>query len=132
MVNHSSATLDATFAALADPTRRRILESLSQQQRRVKELAEPFAMSLPAVSKHLRVLENAGLLKRRRLGREHHIALEPAPMRNAMLWIEQYRKFWEGSLDALANYLEKTNDLSKPSKSNQPKKTKPTRKGKKS
>jgi DNA-binding transcriptional ArsR family regulator len=127
MVNYSSATLDATFAALADPTRRRILESLSQQQRRVKELAEPFAMSLPAVSKHLRVLENAGLLKRRRLGREHHIEIQPAPMRNAMQWIEQYRKFWEGSLDALADYLEKTEELSKPPT----RKTKRTRKGKK-
>jgi DNA-binding transcriptional ArsR family regulator len=132
MVNYSSATLDATFAALADPTRRRILESLSQQQKRVKELAEPFAMSLPAVSKHLRVLENAGLLKRRRMGREHHIELEPAPMQNAMQWIEQYRKFWEGSLDALADYLEKTNDLSKPVKSKQHKKSKPTKKGQKS
>jgi DNA-binding transcriptional ArsR family regulator len=118
-----------TFAALADPTRRRILESLSRQEKRVKELAEPFAMSLPAVSKHLRVLESAGLLKRRRLGREHHIELEPAPMRKAMLWIEQYRKFWEGSLDALAEYLEKTNDLSKPDKPNQRKKTKKNKKG---
>ena len=106
MVNYSSATLDATFAALADPTRRRMLESLSGRNLRVKELAKPFAMSLPAVSKHLRVLENAGLLKRRRLGREHHIELAPAPMRNALLWIEQYRKFWEGSLDSLVAYLE--------------------------
>ena len=106
MVNYLPASLDATFAALADPTRRQILESLSHQQSRVKELAEPFSMSLPAVSKHLRVLEKAGLLKRRRLGREHHIGLNPVPMRKAMQWIEQYRKFWEGSLDALADYLE--------------------------
>jgi len=119
MVNYSTLSLNATFAALADPTRRRILESLSQQQMRVKELAEPFAMSLPAVSKHLRVLEDAGLLKRRRFGREHHIEIEPAPMRNAMQWIEQYRKFWEGSLDALAAYLENQN---------QPTPTKPTKK----
>jgi DNA-binding transcriptional ArsR family regulator len=129
MVKHSPVSLDATFAALADPTRRRILESLSQQERRVKELAEPFAMSLPAVSKHLRVLESAGLLKRRRMGREHHIGLEPAPMRNAMLWIEQYRRFWEGSLDALAEYLEKTNDFSKPKTSNPRKKTEKKKKG---
>jgi len=129
MVNYSSVSLDATFAALADPTRRRILESLSHQQLRVKELAEPFAMSLPAVSKHLRVLENAGLLKRRRLGREHHIKLEPTPMRNAMQWIEQYRKFWEGSLDALAEYLEKTDDFTKPQET---KKKKKNRKGQKS
>ena len=120
MVNNSTLSLNATFAALADPTRRRILESLSQQQMRVKELAEPFAMSLPAVSKHLRVLENAGLLKRRRLGREHHIELEPAPMRNAMQWIEQYRKFWEGSLDSLAAYLENTNPPKKGKKRKHP------------
>ena len=114
MVNNSTLSLNATFAALADPTRRRILESLSHQQMRVKELAEPFAMSLPAVSKHLRVLEDAGLLKRRRMGREHHIELEPAPMRHAQIWIEQYRKFWEGSLDSLAEYLE--NNPKKPNK----------------
>lgn len=106
MVNCSPELLNETFAALADPTRRRMMEMLSQQERRVTDLAEPFAMSLPAVSKHLRVLENAGLLKRRRIGREHRIELNPAPMREAMKWIEQYRKFWEGSLDALAAYLE--------------------------
>jgi len=106
MVKHSTLSLDATFSALADPTRRRILESLSHQQMRVTDLAEPFAMSLPAVSKHLRVLEDAGLLKRRRFGREHHLELEPAPMQQAQRWIEQYRKFWEGSLDRLAEYLE--------------------------
>jgi DNA-binding transcriptional ArsR family regulator len=133
MVNYSpSFSLDATFAALADPTRRQILESLSRQQRRVKELAEPFAMSLPAVSKHLRVLENAGLLKRRRIGREHHIELEPAPMRNAMAWIEQYRKFWEGSLDALADYLENNHDLADLNNSKRLKKIKKNKKGKKS
>ena len=117
--NALSPSLDATFSALADPTRRRILESLSLRQKRVTDLAEPFAMSLPAVSKHLRVLEDAGLLKRKRFGREHHLQLDPAPMRDAQRWIEHYRKFWEGSLDSLASYLEKTN---------QPKKT---RKGKK-
>jgi DNA-binding transcriptional ArsR family regulator len=106
MVNYKLDPLDLTFAALADPTRRRILESLSHQQMRVTDLAEPFSMSLPAVSKHLRVLEKAGLLKRRRLGREHHIELEPEPMKKAHLWIEHYRKFWEGSLDSLADYLE--------------------------
>ena len=109
MVKHSPLSLDATFAALADPTRRRILESLSRQQMRVTDLAEPFAMSLPAVSKHLRVLEDAGLLKRHRLGREHLIELEAAPMRKAQDWIAQYRKFWEGSLNALAEYLESEN-----------------------
>ena len=126
MVNNSTLSLNATFAALADPTRRRILESLSQQQMRVKELAEPFAMSLPAVSKHLRVLESAGLLKRRRMGREHHIELEPAPMRQAQAWIDQYRKFWEGSLDSLAEYLENESKPKKPNKTNKPQKRKKT------
>ena len=119
MVNYQVDPLDLTFAALADPTRRRMLEALSHQQMRVTDLAEPFAMSLPAVSKHLRVLEKAGLLKRRRLGREHHLELEPAPMKKAHLWMEHYRKFWEGSLDSLADYLEndqpkKTNRKKKP------------------
>jgi DNA-binding transcriptional ArsR family regulator len=115
MVNNKSESLDYTFAALADPTRRRILEALSVENRRVTELAAPFSMSLPAVSKHLRVLEKAGLLKRRRFGREHHIELNPEPIRKANLWIEHYRKFWEGSLDSLANYLE-NNQPVKPNK----------------
>jgi DNA-binding transcriptional ArsR family regulator len=120
MVNNSTLSLNATFAALADPTRRRILESLSRQQKRVTDLAEPFAMSLPAVSKHLRVLEDAGLLTRKRFGREHHLKVEPAPMREAQLWIEHYRKFWESSLDSLANYLEKTNQPKKNKKGKKP------------
>jgi len=116
MVNNKSNTLDLTFAALADPTRRRILEQLSHKQWRVTDLAEPFAMSLPAVSKHLRVLEDAGLLKRNRLGREHHLELEPKPMKEAQVWIDQYKKFWEGSLDALADYLENNNQPNKTKK----------------
>ena len=102
-------SLDLVFSALADPTRRRMVEMLSTRQRRVTDLAAPFAMSLPAVSKHLRVLENAGLLARRRLGREHHLELNAAPIREATRWLEQYRKFWEGSLDRLAEYLESEN-----------------------
>lgn len=116
MVKQLSATLDLTFAALADPTRRRMVETLSRQQMRVTDLAEPFAMSLPAVSKHLRVLEHAGLLKRRRLGREHHLELDPAPIQRASDWIEHYRKFWEGSLDSLAAYLENEQPKTKPKK----------------
>jgi DNA-binding transcriptional ArsR family regulator len=106
MVKCSPELLNETFGALADPTRRRMMEMLAEQECRVTELAEPFAMSLPAVSKHLRVLENAGLLKRRRLGREHRLKLNPAPIHEAMRWIGQYRKFWEDSLDNLAAYLE--------------------------
>lgn len=105
MVKRSSRLLNRTFAALADPTRRRILEHLAQGDRCVTDLARPYAMSLPAVSKHLRVLENAGLVRRRRSGRVHSLKLQAAPMQQAQAWIEEYRKFWEGSLDRLDKYL---------------------------
>jgi DNA-binding transcriptional ArsR family regulator len=108
MVKYSSRTLDATFAALADPTRRQILAHLARGDRRVTELARPHNMSLPAVSKHLRVLESAGLLRRRRYGRVHEMQLNAEPLKKAAQWVEDYRKFWEGSLDRLAAYLEKT------------------------
>jgi len=110
MVNYSPKALDRTFAALADPTRRRILAHLARGDKCVTHLARPHAMSLPAVSKHLRVLEKAGLIRRRRYGRVHELKLEAMPMKKAAQWVEQYRKFWEGSLDRLANYLEKTNE----------------------
>jgi DNA-binding transcriptional ArsR family regulator len=110
MVKYNSATLNRTFAALADPTRRRILAHLARGDKRVTHLARPHAMSLPAVSKHLRVLENAGLLRRRRYGRIHEMQLEAKPLQQAAQWVEQYREFWEGSLDRLAEYLEKTNE----------------------
>jgi DNA-binding transcriptional ArsR family regulator len=112
MVKYSS-TLNRTFAALADPTRRRILAHLARGDRRVTDLARPHAMSLPAVSKHLRVLEKAGLLRRRRYGRVHEMQLDAKPLKQAAQWVEEYRKFWEGSLDRLAVYLEKTKDPSK-------------------
>ena len=108
MVKYASRTLDQTFAALADPTRRQILAHLAKGDRRVTDLARPHDMSLPAVSKHLRVLENAGLLRRRRHGRVHEMQLNAEPLKNAAQWVEEYRKFWEGSLDRLAAYLEKT------------------------
>jgi DNA-binding transcriptional ArsR family regulator len=98
---------------LADPTRRRILAHLARGNHRVTHLARPHHMSLPAVSKHLRVLEKAGLLRRRRYGRVHEMELDAEPLRKAAQWVEEYRKFWEGSLDRLAAYLEKT---SKPKK----------------
>jgi DNA-binding transcriptional ArsR family regulator len=109
MVKYSSRTLDRTFAALADPTRRQILAHLARGHRRVTDLAQPHDMSLPAVSKHLRVLEKAGLLRRRRYGRVHEMQLNAEPLKKAARWVEDYRKFWEGSLDRLAVYLEKTN-----------------------
>ena len=105
MVKCSSRLLDRTFAALADPTRRRLLEQLARGDRCVTDLARPYAMSLPAVSKHLRVLENAGLLRRRRRGRVHQLRLEAAPMQQAQAWIEEYRKYWEASFDRLDEYL---------------------------
>ena len=108
MVKYSAANLNRTFAALADPTRRRILAHLARGEQRVTQLARPHAMSLPAVSKHLRVLEKAGLLRRRRYGRIHEMQLEAKPLKQAAQWVEEYRKFWEGSLDRLAAYLEKT------------------------
>jgi DNA-binding transcriptional ArsR family regulator len=113
MVKHFSRQLDRTFAALADPTRRRILAHLAQGDKRVTHLARPHAMSLPAVSKHLRVLEKAGLLRRRRYGRIHEMQLDAKPLKKAAQWIEEYRKFWEGSLDRLADYLEQTKPRSK-------------------
>ena len=108
MVKYASRTLDRTFAALADPTRRQILAHLARGDRRVTDLARPHDMSLPAVSKHLRVLEDAGLLRRRRYGRVHEMRLDAEPLRKAAQWVEEYRKFWEGSLDRLADYLKKT------------------------
>lgn len=109
MVNHMvkcpPQLLNRTFAALADPTRRRILEDLAHGDRCVTDLAKPYRMSLPAVSKHLGVLERAGLIRRRRQGRIHHLKLEAKPMKDAQLWIEEYRRFWEKNLDRLDVYL---------------------------
>ena len=107
MVEYDSALLDRTFAALADPTRRRILAQLAKGAECVTELARPHAMSLAAVSKHLIVLEKAGLVKRRKDGRVHSMALDPKPMKEAQAWLERYRKFWEGNLDQFEKYLEK-------------------------
>lgn len=104
MVNYSNA-LDATFGALSDPTRRAILARLAQGEAMVTELAEPFRMSLPAISKHLRVLESAGLLEREIDGRVHRCRLAAAPMKNAVAWIAPYRAFWEKQFDALETYL---------------------------
>ena len=105
MVKCSPSLLNRTFAALSDPTRRRILEHLAQGDRCVTDLARPYSMSLPAVSKHLRVLEKAGLVRRKRDGRVHRLKLEAKPMQQAQAWIEEYRKFWEESFDRLDEYL---------------------------
>jgi len=106
----SEALLSATFSALSDPTRREILMRLRSGELTVGELAEPLAMSGPAVTKHLKVLEAAGLVGRRRDGRKHVLKLNAGPMKQAEQWINFYRKFWEESLDRLADYLENENN----------------------
>ena len=108
MVKYYDDQLSRVFRALSDPTRRAILERLTSGQCTVGDLAEPFEMSLPAVSKHLNVLQNAGLLKRRRDGRIQRCQLDPVPLRAAADWIEHYRAFWEEQLDQLERYLRET------------------------
>ncbi len=99
-------TIDATFAALADPTRRAILARLSAGEASVTELAEPFQMSMPAVSKHLKVLERAGLIARGRAAQSRPCRLHAEPLREVADWVEKYRQFWEQSLDRLEEYLQ--------------------------
>ncbi len=106
MVKYLSNTLDATFGALADPTRRSILERLIAGEASVTSLAEPFDMSLPAVSKHLRVLEKAGLLTQEKDGRVRRCRMDAGPMKEASVWVGRYRIFWEEQLDSLADYIE--------------------------
>ena len=97
--------LSATYAALADSTRRAILARLATGEASVTELAEPFEMSLPAVSKHLKVLERAGLIARSRQAQWRPCRLEAAPLKDAADWLEEYRRFWEESFDRLDEYL---------------------------
>lgn len=97
--------LDATFSALADPTRRAILGRLQSGPATVGQIAQPFSMSLNGVSKHLRVLERAGLVRREVNGREHRLYLRAEPLRAAASWTASYRSFWEGALDALDRHL---------------------------
>lgn len=105
----TSDHLSATFAALADPTRRAILARLLTGEASVSELAEPFEMSMPAVSKHLRVLERAGLIARRREAQFRHCRIEPGPLKDAAQWMERYREVWEGRFDRLDAYLQQMN-----------------------
>jgi DNA-binding transcriptional ArsR family regulator len=97
--------LSATFAALADPTRRAILARLASGEASVTELAEPFEMSMPAVSKHLKVLEHAGLIARGREAQWRPRRLEPAPLKEVARWVGGYRRFWEASFERLDDYL---------------------------
>jgi DNA-binding transcriptional ArsR family regulator len=98
--------LSLTFGALADPTRRAILARLASGEASVKELAEPFEMSLPAVSKHLKVLERAGLISRGREAQWRPCRLEPGPLKDLDAYLQNYRQFWEESMDRLGEYLE--------------------------
>lgn len=115
MVTNGKA-LDRTFGALADPIRRAILARLARGEATVGELARPFAVSRPAISKHLRVLERAGLVRRARDGRLSRCALDAEPMRDAAEWVERYRRFWEGQLESLARYLEGDAQARRPAK----------------
>jgi DNA-binding transcriptional ArsR family regulator len=105
--------LDAVFSALGDTTRRRILARLAQGPASITELAAPFEMTLPAVSKHLRVLERAGLMRRERDGWYHRCYLETRPLEGAVAFLAKYRPFWEDTLDALARHVEEPADTKK-------------------
>ena len=110
--------LSSTFAALADPTRRAILARLALGETSVTELAKPFEMSMPAVSKHLKVLEHAGLIARGREAQWRPCRLEAGPLKEAASWIEEYRRFWEQSLDRLDTYLREIQAARTKSKTN--------------
>ena len=103
--NPSDDRLDLVFRALGDRTRRALLARLAEKPAMVTELAEPFAMSLPAVSRHIRVLERARLVVRNVDGRVHHCSLDLAPLKTVETWLGHYRQFWEGQLEALARYV---------------------------
>jgi DNA-binding transcriptional ArsR family regulator len=105
MVNNVASQLDGVFGALSDSTRRAIIERLARGEVTVTELAAPFPSSLPAISKHLRVLESAGLIARRTVGRQRFCTLETSALSDASAWIDYYRNFWNERLDALEDFL---------------------------
>ncbi len=113
MVELQETSLNQTYAAIADPTRRAILIRLMQSEARVTELAEPFDISLNAVSKHLRVLERAQLIRRTIKGRDHYLSVNIEPLQEAAEWIETYQQFWEKRMDALEIFLVKKNSQKK-------------------
>ena len=110
MVNYSVETLDETFAALASPIRRGMLERLSRGWATVGELAEPYDVSLPAISKHLRILEKAGLVERSKRGRVHYCRLVPQPMEDATAYLNFYRRFWQAQFQSLVDFLAQGSD----------------------
>lgn len=107
VVHRQSERLDMVFSALADPTRRAILANLTSRAATISEIAGPFRISLNAVSKHVMVLERAGLLRREIKGREHYCSVEASALREAQQWLEHQREFWEERMDALENYVAK-------------------------
>ena len=109
-MNVEADTLSTTFAALADPTRRAILARLAQGEATVTELAAPFDMSLPGISKHLRVLQRAGLIEQGRQAQWRPCRLSPEPLREVAGWVEQYRRHWEESFERLSDYLRELQD----------------------
>jgi DNA-binding transcriptional ArsR family regulator len=110
MVNDSPEQLNTVFFALADPTRRAILARLAHGEASGTELAQPFSISVPAISKHLRVLEHAELILHRKEGRTHLFRLAARPLREAATWLEPYRQFWEAQFDSLDTYLQVTSE----------------------
>ena len=106
MVNDNTLQMDKVFSALSDPTRRTILEELRNGQASISQIAAPFEISLPAISKHLKVLQTAGLITNVKEGRIHYLRLNPEPMRAALQWLEFYKQMWEGQFDSLADFLE--------------------------
>lgn len=102
--------LDAVFHALGDRTRRELLARLKKRPALITELASPFAMSLPAVSRHIRVLESAGLVTRTIQGRMHRCSINATPLKSAEAWLNHYRSFWEGNLASLAHYIDNSKD----------------------
>jgi DNA-binding transcriptional ArsR family regulator len=105
MGEYQSVTLDGVFNALRDPTRRAILARLTEADARVTDVASEFPISLNSISKHIRMLERAGLLRRSIVGRDHVLSLNAAPLAEAQAWIEKYHRFWEGRLAALEHYV---------------------------
>ncbi|MBS1800294.1 MAG: winged helix-turn-helix transcriptional regulator [Acidobacteria bacterium] len=109
-------SLDITFAALADPTRRAILAKLAQGESTVTDLARPFAMSLPAISRHIKVLEHAGLISQSRQAQWRPCRIEPKALKEVAQWMEDYRRFWSESLDRMEAYVERLQAQDKPRK----------------
>ncbi|QYK50049.1 MAG: winged helix-turn-helix transcriptional regulator [Anaerolineales bacterium] len=107
MLPNDTDSLSLTFAALADPTRRAMLARLAQGPATVKELAQPFTLSMPTISKHLKVLERAGLIQRGREAQWRPAQLQAAPLRDVSAWLEDYRQHWEANFDRLQDYLRK-------------------------